>query len=497
MKLKHPEIIKAYDIRGVWGENLVSEDIACIAECIIKQVTKRGIVYIGMDGRASSPSILHILYSRFIAAGIRIVVLGVVHTPLLYFVVTRWTHYINNSLSTKFSNVFGIMITGSHNPANHNGMKIMVSDKCLDGADIKLLLDHYHTCSLHNSLCKTDLVYCNCHKRNISTKHWYIKNVTVASGITKCDCSSIKVAWDPGNGAISTILPYLLGIINSKNVLINDYIDSDFRSRSPNPLPQNLTQLQCKIIDSACNFGFAFDGDGDRIVAVMGDGRILNGGELLYILACDLVQRTKNLKVIVDVKIGEIIVRQLRKIGVEVIFSPTGHSLIKRKMLELNVPLAGEASGHIYYRENYYPFEDPLYVACIFMRIYTQQPELINSALNTTPIPHTYTFHLDIPRDMGQAIIYAVRDKMDISEFSYLAIDGIRCTTATGYWLVRCSNTEDLLMVIIEEENKETLYKSWAMVYKFLSEAITAACGNNSYGKILLHGVENTKPLIP
>lgn len=487
--LLHPNIIKAYDIRGTWDKDLQPEDVMYIAGCFAAYITDTGdtqTVCIGRDGRRSSLAIYYILHDTFTAFGIRTINLGIVHTPLLYFTMMDSATYLEYGTTP----MIGMMITGSHNPVDDNGLKIVTRSRCLDGADIKNIVNKYGIISsTSNYTTTTNMVACDTYRTSngCAMRHkyhdkaqqhaahnmtvQYVRQITNASGVTAHSYKDIKIAWDAGNGAASVILPKLLSIVDAQHVVINNSIDPNFTCRSPNPIPSNLHHIQHKVIDASCDFGFAFDGDGDRIVMILSDGRILTGGELLYVLTCDLIKRVPSPRVITDIKMSETIINKLRAKGADVILSATGHSIIKHQMLKYEAHIAGEMSGHIYCKENYYNFEDPLYTACKIIEIHRRDRTFICATLAELPHLCTHECRVISTPSVNHSIISIVRERIATLNLSYTAIDGIRVTMDGGYWLIRSSNTEDALTILLEYDSKEKLYKSWTVLYKAIQEA--------------------------
>jgi phosphomannomutase len=529
--LLHPEIIKSYDVRGVWGKTLVAEDIQKIAACFASEVAQQSekhhpsedhkqYICIGRDGRHSSIFIHDLLCDVFSQNGIEVIDLGIVPTPMLYFAMYRgiWidpTHKIDLTC--------GFMITGSHNPPEYNGLKIMLQQQCLNGQSICTKLTKYSEQLKRDGLrslqqndkigedSKGNIIECNIGddysntllvasklKIESSIENSLLSNTPKQKTLipTKHQKHNIKkytkIVWDPGNGAVVKILPQLLKALGNnpiapykdrnieyKHIVIHSELDSHFSERSPNPSIENLNKLIETIHTNECDFGVAFDGDGDRIVLVLPNGRVLHGDELLFLLAQDLMTRHKSPKIIVDIKIRESILTELLKDGAcQIIISPTGHSLIKQKIFEESALLAGEMSGHIFCAENYYGFDDPLFAMCKILAIHAKDPHFICNALGSLKPSFFYEKKLFCLPQTSKKIISYIKATLASEGLLYNDIDGVRYTESGNFWLIRSSNTEDLLVILIEAVTKEALYKIWSMLYRLLEGAMFLICDN-------------------
>ncbi len=482
-ELLYKDIIKSYDIRGVWEQNLLPQDIDLISRCLANYTLSRGgkAVCVGRDGRASSKIIYEIVCNNFIKIGIDIIALGLIHTPMLYLIMNDSKNALNTKSIDGITEM-GLMITGSHNPPDHNGIKIMLKDRFLEGADIKRVVDNYLNQEINSQNISKQYNSGTFHDLNLT--EYYITKIVKSSKISDVDCSNLKIAWDLGGGAIAVILPTLLSILKTHNILINELIDCKFSGRSANPIPENLSELCDKIMSNECDFGFAFDGDGDRIVMVMNDGRILTGGELLYIIACDMKNRIDHLKVIVDIKMSQKIIDRLKSNNIDVTLLPSGHSIIKNNMSKQKIILAGEMSGHIYCAEDYYYIDDPLLIVCKVIRIHQNDNNFIRARLGELGVSYSYEGNIKCSLEISEGIIFAIGMKLINLGIPYCNIDGIRCVYEWGYWLVRNSNTEDILMIHIESDTQEKLYKIWLMVYKLLLEIAKNWRGNDLLLKV-------------
>ena len=474
--LKYPEIIKVYDVRGVWNQNLFSEDIVKICSAIAQSVENKE-VFLGRDSRSSSPEIHRLLIDTLLAEGKDVIDLGMITTPMLYFA------------TYKSLNALGFMITGSHNPPPHNGLKLTVGKRCLRGEEIARIIRAY----------KGDILPSGGIERLESRD---IYNVYIEKLLSCCylglpsePAEKIHIIWDPGNGVTAILLKKLIRFIPGKHFIINENVNGDFFGRSPNPTASNLSELVYFVKKQKCNLGFAFDGDGDRVVLVLPESGVLSGDQLLFILAMDLLERVPGAKIVVDVKIGEFIIRKIEKMGGKVVVSPTGHSIIKEIMQKEKALLGGEKSGHIFCAENYYGFDDAMCAAlkCLVIghnkisRFYSQLPEVF-----------IYERNIGFKKELSIEFLEILKNLVKSKRLPISTLDGVRYVKNLDFWLVRSSNTEDILNIILEASSYEALYCHWEMLYELLLEAVEKTKFPEAYSEISMikfhmKDVEKTK----
>lgn len=430
-------ILRKYDIRGTWKKNLDEKDAYYLGLSFARFLKKKclqGDVYIGYDGRFSSPIIKKNLIKGLIQSGISIVEIGLVPTPVLYFACHFFT-----------SAVAGIMVTGSHNEPQDNGFKMVIAKDALHEDDIFKLAK-----IAENGNFILDSFQGKHIKKNITQN--YIKRIIEANlSLTKRKFlnSAIRVAWDPGNGAASEMLHELTKLIPGEHILINDKIDANFSAHSPDPTqPANLKQLISVVKENKCDVGVAFDGDADRIIAVDSLGNILYGDQLLMIFAQDFLKRNRGSIVIGDIKTSDVVFQKIKEWGGEPMIWKTGHSLIKSKMKESSSLLAGEVSGHIFFGENYYGFDDALFAAVKLVFLLAQQSDIFKF-IDSFPRPIA-THEVRISCKDSVSVIKKIKTLLDDSNIKYNNLDGVKVSTDNGWWLVRASNTQECLVIKVE-----------------------------------------------
>jgi len=445
------EIIRAYDIRGIFGENLKEEDAFFIALKLLQARRNMGLngrICVGYDGRLSSPALYRALLSGFMTSSVEIIDMGLIPTPALYFAAS-YLECID----------MAVIITGSHNPSNHNGFKIILNGITLFGEDLK-------------KLANLELIYDEENSKNFKITEYDISNeyIEVLKKLISNN-NSLKVIWDPGNGAACNILKKLISQLPGQHLIINDEIDGNFPSHHPDPSKtENLQQLIAAVKSESYDFGIAFDGDADRLGVVDKNGNILFGSHLLFIFACDLIKRIPNAKILTDVKMSSLIMDELRKLDCHIIQYKTGHALIKAKMKEIGAMLAAEMSGHIFFAENYYGFDDAIFGACKFLEIAYQNPDLIKKSLEIMKQAFDI-IEYKIAADDSQKENFMVNIITFLRNENYQLneIDGIRVEEKKGWWLVRPSNTENIISLTGEAYTAEAVLEIKKILNKLIA----------------------------
>ncbi|MAJ24364.1 MAG: phosphomannomutase [Rickettsiales bacterium] len=427
-------IFREYDIRGIVGKTLTVQDSYFIGYNFAKQIKKKFNtlnIIVGYDGRLSSPILENNLIQGLYDCGACVTKIGLCSSPMLYF------------SSVKLKADGAIMITGSHNPSDYNGFKILSKEGSYYGKKIK-------------SLSKKN----NLKISKGSVDYYNIINSYIAKLVDTIsfDSSKLKVVWDPGNGSSGIILKNLLKHIPGKHILINGEVDGTFPSHHPDPIEEkNLKDIKKSIKKNNADIGIAFDGDCDRLGVLDSNGKLITGDKLLLLFALDLLKSNPSAKIIADVKASDNIFDEINKNGGCAIMSKTGHSLIKTKMKETNALLAGEMSGHIFFADKYYGFDDALYAAIRLLNILSEGFSLnkfLNKFKNIHSTPEIKVFCKDnIKFKIMNRVKKIVSDKYD--QISYL--DGVRVTVSNGWWLIRASNTQPALIVRCEANSKESL----------------------------------------
>ena len=432
-------ILREYDIRGTVGKDLHLKDSLYLGKSFatfIKQLKLKNVV-VGYDGRTTSLELENHLVKGLMSKGIKIYRVGLVPTPLLYY-----SMYKLNLDS-------GIMVTGSHNPPNYNGFKMLLKNKSIVGKDILKIAK----ISLKGKFCKDS--------KGRKIKKFMSKNyLNFLLKLIKIP-KNIKVAWDPGNGSAGKIIYDLTKKINGKHFLINEKIDGNFPSHHPDPtIPKNLKQLIKLVKTKKCDVGFAFDGDGDRLGVVDNKGNIVWADKVVAFLARDVIKNKPKAKIILDIKTSQIVLDEIKKLkGIPILWK-TGHSLIKKKMKEIKSVFAGEMSGHIFFGDSYYGFDDAIYASIRFLNLYTTLNRPLSVIFKELPTSYT-TPELRFPILEAEKflIIKKLKAQLKKEKKKFIAIDGVRYTTKDGWWLVRASNTQSIIVARCESFNKNNLRK--------------------------------------
>ena len=432
------EIIRAYDIRGIFGDNLKIEDAFFLGLKLLqarKDLRLTGRICVGYDGRISSPELYQALLSSLHTQNIEIVDLGLVPTPLLYFAA--------NFLSDID---IAVMITGSHNPSNHNGFKIILNKVTLFGDGLKKLA------RLKIPKYSNEYQLARITKIDVATPYVNKLIGLISKG------NNLKVVWDPGNGAACDLLAQLIPHLPGQHKIINSNIDGNFPAHHPDPSQkENLQQLIGEVKNLNYDFGIAFDGDADRLGVIDSDGNILFGSHLLYIFAVDLLTRKPGITVLTDVKMSSLIVDALRELNCNLIQYKTGHALIKAKMKAIRAALAAEMSGHIFFAEDYYGFDDAIFGACKFLEIAFSYPDLVKKSLDiTSKVILIQERKLPANSRAKNKFVNFARQLLQTKCFHFTEIDGIRVDLETGWFLIRASNTEDIILLTGEAFTKQT-----------------------------------------
>ena len=432
-------IFKAYDIRGIYGKELTLDAIGLIAKSISNLYPNdNDTIVIGRDGRNSSAEISKALIDSFLKNGKNVIDIGEVPTPLLYFAVN---HLSLNS---------GIIITGSHNPKEYNGLKMIMDGHTLSGGEITRIYDDIIDGAFSNlNLLKTSY-------KNLNISDEYIKQVNRNISIKK----KLKIAVDAGNGVAGPIAVEIYRKLGLELIELYCNVDGDFPNHHPNPSdPKNLIDLINEVKKSKCDLGIAFDGDGDRCLILDNKGNIVWPDRQMMIFSKDILSQNQNAKVIYDVKSSSFLANVIKNSGGEPIMCRTGHSYIKKMMGETNAILAGEMSGHVFFNDKWYGFDDGIYCGARMIEIVSNQS--IESSEIFADLPNSFsTPEINIPVDkdgiqhdfMEKFKSSAIFENAEIS-----TIDGLRVDYDDGWGLLRASNTTSCLVMRFEAESKERL----------------------------------------
>ncbi|MDX1950064.1 MAG: phosphomannomutase/phosphoglucomutase [Rickettsiales bacterium] len=447
-RIINPVTLRAYDIRGEVGSQLQIEDAFYIGKAFATKVirktkNKKPSIAVGFDGRLSSPEIRKNLIEGILESGAKIVAITLGASPMLYFSVK------------KYNLDAGIMITGSHNPKNHNGFKMMYNKAPLFGEEIQEI----------GVICKNaDYENGSGSIEEIDVREEYLNQLL--NSITQINSDFLKnmrIAWDSGNGAAGEIVSKLVKKIPAKHFLINEKIDGNFPAHHPDPtVAENLVQLIDLVRENNCDFGIAFDGDGDRIGAVDGKGRIIWGDKLLTFFADDIISENKNATIIADVKASQTFFDKVVELGGKPVMWKTGHSFIKQKLAETGALLAGEMSGHIFFADKNYGYDDAIYAATRLIDYFAKNKLKASDAYDKLPNSFsTEEYRISVSEEAKIKIVADIKEKMlaEKSPQEINEIDGVRIkeTELNGWWLLRSSNTQNAISIRAEATSEENL----------------------------------------
>jgi len=434
------DIFRAYDIRGVVGKTLTVHAVQEIGRAIGSEAKARGQsgMVAGRDGRTSSLELSDALIMGLRASGCDVIDIGLVATPVLYFA----TFHLETGS--------GVMVTGSHNGPEYNGLKIVIDNQTLSGEAIQSIRQRIESGNMNTgqgSLQSAD----------ITTD--YLRRVTedipVALG------GAFKVVVDCGNGAAGGIAPQVYRAIGHDVIELYCDIDGNFPNHHPDPSqPGNLQALIAKVKETGADIGFAFDGDGDRLGVVDGKGNIIWPDRQMMLFARDVLSRNPGAAIIYDVKCSRYLKSIIETSGGKPIMWKTGHSLIKKKMKEINAPLAGEMSGHIFFKERWYGFDDAIYAGARMLEILTRSKTRPAEVFADLPGGlATHELRISLPEKYHAQFMQVLKKKMSFQGAEITDIDGIRADFPEGWGLIRPSNTSPCLIARFEAEDKNSLEK--------------------------------------
>ena len=433
-----PTSLREYDIRGVVGRTLHASDAFAIGRCFGTVVSRAGerTVAVGYDGRLSSPELAAALTDGLKASGMEVLRVGRGPTPLLYYAAT--------TLATGGA----VMVTGSHNPPDYNGFKMMLGRHAFFGADIQRLGTMAAAGDVVDATPGTD--------RPVDVTDAYIARL-----VQDYDGGDrrLKIVWDNANGAAGEVLTRLLKVLPGEHTVLNPVIDGRFPSHHPDPtIAKNQEQLIAAVKQQGADIGIGFDGDADRIGVVDDGGTMVIGDQLLVVLARDVLRTHPGATIIADVKASQVLYDEIAAAGGHPLMFKTGHSLIKAKMAELGAPFAGEMSGHIFYADRWYGFDDALYVAVRLMGIVARMPGRLSDVRRALPqVVNTPELRFDCPDTRKFDVVAEVAARLKHDGARVNDIDGVRVQTDDGWWLLRASNTQAVLVARAEARDEAGL----------------------------------------
>ena len=447
-----PTSLREYDIRGVVGRTLHKADAFAIGRCFGSVVARAGggRVAVGYDGRLSSPELAGALTDGLKASGMEVLRVGRGPTPMLYFAAT--------TLETDGA----VMVTGSHNPPDYNGFKMMLSRKAFFGADIQKLGQMAATGDVVPERQGTD--------RPVDVSQAYIDRL-----VQDWDGGDrqLRVVWDNANGAAGEVLQRLVKKLPGHHTVLNPEIDGRFPAHHPDPtIAKNQEQLIAAVLEQKADLGIGFDGDADRIGAVDDQGNMLLGDQLMVVLARDVLRAHPGATIIADVKASQVLYDEIAKAGGNPLMFKTGHSLIKAKMAEIKAPFAGEMSGHIFYADRWYGFDDALYVAVRLLGIVARMQGKLSAVRAALPqVVNTPELRFNCDDRRKFEVVDEVAARLRQQKANVNDIDGVRVLTPDGWWLLRASNTQAVLVARAEARDEAGLER----LKQALVEQLTAS----------------------
>lgn len=437
-----PTSLREYDIRGIVGKTLGPDDARAIGRGFATLLRRAGgtRVVVSRDGRVSSPVLEAALIEGLTASGCDVVRIGLGATPMLY--------YAEAILEVDG----GIQITGSHNPGDYNGFKMVFQHRPFFGADIQTL------------------------GKMAAEGDWEDGEGTVSDADILDDYvgrllagyagGTFRIGWDCGNGASGPVIEKLVKLLPGEHHTLFTDVDGNFPNHHPDPTEEkNLAHLKSLVAEKNLDFGLAFDGDGDRIGAIDGQGRVIWGDQLLSILAEPVLRKDPGATIIADVKASQALYDRIAELGGQPLMWKTGHSLIKTKMKETGAPLAGEMSGHIFFAQDYYGFDDAHYAAVQLINAVHLIGRSMSDIRSAMPaIVNTPEMRFQVDESRKFAVIDEVLERLKAEGADVNDTDGARVNTPDGWWLLRASNTQDVLVARAEAKDEAALERLLAMI---------------------------------
>lgn len=444
----HPSILREYDIRGIFGETLDVADAFALGRVFAGEVRRAGgrSVAVGYDGRLSSPALERALLEGLTAGGADVVRIGLGPTPMLYFA------------EATLGVDAGIQVTGSHNPRDHNGFKLVLGGRPFFGADLQ---------RMGAMAAAGDWEEGHGHSEQRDVIDGYVDRLLHGlDGIAPERLGGLRVAWDAGNGAAGPVVDRLTARLPGEHRLLFTKVDGHFPNHHPDPtIEANLADLQALVVREGLDFGVAFDGDADRIGVVDAMGRVIWGDQLIAIFAEDLLRRVPGATVIADVKASRTLFDTVARLGGKPIMWKSGHSHVKAKLKESGALLGGEMSGHIFFADGWFGFDDGLYAAVRLIAATVRLDRSVTRMRDAMPrVCNTPELRFPVPQERKFAAVREVARRLAAAGADVVDIDGVRVTTPDGWWLLRASNTQDVLTARAESDNEGGLARLLSII---------------------------------
>jgi phosphomannomutase/phosphoglucomutase len=448
----HPEdIFKAYDIRGIVGKGLTKDIVYDIGLAFGSEAKLKGVktIVVARDGRISSPELTDVLIKGILSTGRHVLNIGMIPTPVLYF-VTQHTEGRT-----------GVMVTGSHNPAEYNGLKMVMQGETLCNDRIQKLKERIEDEDyITEAMGSVD--------HNDSYTEEYIGTICDDVQLDR----PLKVVVDCGNGVAGKLAPELLTALGCEVIELFCEIDGKFPNHHPDPSkPENLDSLIKRVITEQADLGLAFDGDGDRLGVVDSAGKIIWADRQMMLYAKQVLAIKIGAEIIYDVKCSRHLSAQIKKHGGRPVMWKCGHSMMKAKLRETGAALAGEMTGHIFFNDRWFGFDDALYTAARLLEILAADERVSSEVFADFPDSiNTPELNIDLAEGENFTLMEQLQNKADFPDAQIITIDGLRVEFADGWGLIRASNTTPTLMVRFEADDEKALERIEYQIKKLLVE---------------------------
>jgi len=448
-------IFREYDIRGIVGKDLTDKSVKIISHAIVRFLKEKNTprrIILGRDNRPSSKPFRDIIADTFLEQGYDITDIGEVPTPVMYYALRH------------FHIKTGIMITGSHNPSDYNGFKVAINDHCIFGKEIKRIFELTKEGIIENN----DKTKGELKESDAITP--YVEEI--ASKIRLDDKGrKIKVVTDAGNGMAGSVAPELFRKMGCEVIELFSESDGTYPNHHPDPTrPEEYRTLMETVIKEKADIGLAFDGDADRLGSVDETGRMIFGDEMMILFAREILKKNKGAKICIEVKCSQALVEDVRNNGGVAIMSPTGHSLIEAELEKTGALLAGEMSGHLYFNDEWYGFDDSIYSGARLLRILSKEKKRFSELLDDAPkYLSTPEIRVEVPEEKKFDIVRKMTEFFR-ERYEVLDIDGVRFMTDNGWGLIRASNTQPALVVRAEAKTEDELDMIKSMIKERLGE---------------------------
>jgi phosphomannomutase/phosphoglucomutase len=444
----NPLIFREYDIRGIADKDLTDDVVFSIGQGFGTYAQNVGVkeTVVAGDVRLSTERIRKTLINGLLSTGCDVFDIGVIPTPVFYF---SFFQYNKNS---------GIMITGSHNPSDFNGFKVGLNKTTIHGEEIK---------NLHKRIASKKFKQGRGKLSQLNPIPDYIKMIQNKVQIK----SGLKVVFDPGNGTVGILLEELFRGLGVDTVFINLEPDGNFPAHLPDPtVPKYMKDLIGVVAEMHANIGIGYDGDGDRIGAVDENGNIVYGDKLLAIFARDIINKKPGAKIVFEVKCSQGIIEYIKSIGGTPLMWKTGHSLIKAKMKQEGALLAGEMSGHMFFADDYYGYDDAIFASVRLLKILSEASKPLSGLV--AEIPYYYStpeIRVDCPDEIKFKIVEEIKKHFQ-KKYETIDIDGVRVVFSDGWGLVRASNTQPVLVLRFEAKSNDRLSEIQKLFFEQLAK---------------------------